>query len=125
MAHNSYLENAYEFGLPAAAVFYTALALIAARLVRGARTRRRDTDIAAFAIGCLAAGAFHAAFDFSLQMPAAAALFAAILGLGWAQSFTREEIDPARARRRRKRQSEAGPRRADGPAAAARRVSRA
>ena len=124
MAHNSYLENAYEFGLPAAAAFYAALGLIAARLVRGARTRRRDTDIAAFAIGCLAAGAFHAAFDFSLQMPAAAALFAAILGLGWAQSFTREEIDPARARRRGKRHRRSDPQRAEGQVAA-QRVSRA
>jgi hypothetical protein len=35
-------------------------------------------------------GAAHATVDFSLQMPAIAALFAAILGIGWSQSFARE-----------------------------------
>jgi len=90
MAHNSYLENAYEFGLPAAAAFYLALGLIGLRLGHGVRERKRDVDLPAFALGCFAAGAFHAAFDFSLQMPATAALFAAILGIGWAQSFARE-----------------------------------
>jgi hypothetical protein len=30
---------------------------------------------------------FHAIFDFGLQMPATAALLAAIMGMGWMQSF--------------------------------------
>ena len=85
-AHSSYLENVFELGLPAAAAFYAALALIAARIVGGVARRRRDRIYPCLALACLAAGGFHAVFDFSLQMPAAAALFAALLGLGWAQS---------------------------------------
>ena len=91
-AHSSYLENAFELGLPAAGALYLALALIAWRIRRGTILRREGRAFPAFALACIAAGAFHSIFDFSLQMPAAAALFAAILGLGWAQSFTRSEL---------------------------------
>ena len=87
MAHNSYLENGFEFGLPAAAVFYLALASIGWRLLRGVVKRRRNQVIPAFALSCFAAGSAHATVDFSLQFPALAALFAAILGIGWGQSF--------------------------------------
>ena len=86
-AHNSYLENAFEFGVPAAAVLYMMLGLVGWRLWRGARTRRRHQLVPAFAFACLAAAAVHALTDFSFNYPAVAALFSAILGLGWAQSF--------------------------------------
>jgi hypothetical protein len=41
-------------------------------------------------------------FDFSLQMPAVAALFAVILGLAYAQSFSSAEIWSVRDSRPRK-----------------------
>ncbi len=92
-AHNSYLENAFEFGLPAAALFYLGLALVGWRLVRGVLTRRRNQAIPAFALACFAAAFVHAAFEFTLQVPSVAALFACILGIGWAQSFpTRKPV---------------------------------
>jgi O-antigen ligase len=91
-AHNTFLEVAFGLGLPAAGVFYAAIALIVLRIFRGARTRRRERVYTCFALGCAAAAAFHSVFDFSLQIPAVAALFAAILGLGYAQSFTYEEL---------------------------------
>lgn len=95
-AHNSYLENAFEFGLPAAGLFYLVLVLIGWRLYRGVVTRRRHQGTPAFALACFVAAGLHAGFDFSLQFPALAALFAVILGIGWGQSFPT-------ARRRRKR----------------------
>lgn len=93
MAHSSYLENAYEFGLPAASVFYLALALIGWRLFLGVLRRRRNRNVPAFALACFLVAALHSLFDFSLQIPAVPALFAAILGLGWAQSFSSAELE--------------------------------
>lgn len=95
-AHNSYLENAFELGIPAAILFYIAIGLVALRIRRGTNERRRRVALPAFgfAVACLAA--VHALIDFSLQIPAVTLLFAAILGLGWAQSFplaAREDLD--------------------------------
>lgn len=92
MAHNSYLENAFEMGLPAALVFYAALALIGWRLWRGVRERRQNRTPVSIALACFLLAAFHALFDFSLQMPALAAVFAWILGLGVAQSWRSSEL---------------------------------
>ena len=77
-AHNTYLENAFEFGLPAAALFFTAFGTVGRRLLQGVLTRRRNQRTPAFALACFAAVTFHSAFDFNLQLPAIASLFAAI-----------------------------------------------
>lgn len=87
MAHSTYLENALELGLVAAIVFYLALGAILWRIFVGTRERRRNAGVPAFALAVGGIGALHSLVDFSLQMPATAALFAFILGLGWAQSF--------------------------------------
>lgn len=87
LAHSTYLENALELGLPAAVLFYGALVLILWRILRGTRERRRYAAVPAFALAVGGIGALHSVVDFSLQMPATAALFAFVLGLGWAQSF--------------------------------------
>ena len=96
MAHSSYLENAMELGLVGAAVFYAVLAAILWRILRGTQTRRNAVAVSAFALSVGSIGALHSVVDFSLQMPATAALFAFILGLGWAQSFPRRKRAPAR-----------------------------
>ena len=85
LAHSSFLENAYELGLPTAAVFYLALLIIVARVWHGVRHRRRDRVFPCLVLAVISAATVHAMFDFSLQMPATAALFAMFLGLGWAQ----------------------------------------
>jgi len=87
-AHNSYLENALELGLPAATAFYAALFAIGWRIHRGARIPRNNRALSCFAFACLTTAALHSLFDFSLQIPAIAAAFAMILGLGWSQSFS-------------------------------------
>ncbi|MCR9152384.1 MAG: O-antigen ligase family protein [Rhodobacteraceae bacterium] len=89
MAHNSYLENALEFGLVGAAAFYLALAWLGALVLHGTMVRRRHRVFSRVALACFAAAAFHAFFDFSLQIPAIAAAFAMILGIGVAQSQRR------------------------------------
>lgn len=92
MAHNSYLENAFELGLPAAILFYLALVLIGWRILRGVLTRQRNRSVVSLALACFVLAAFHASLDFSLQMPALAAFFAWILGLGYAQSFPSAQV---------------------------------
>jgi len=88
LAHNSYLENFYELGIPAALALYVAMGLVVFRIKRGTTERRRHRIFSVFALACVGAAGFHSWFDFSLQMPATAGLFAFILGLGWAMSFS-------------------------------------
>ncbi|MEM6548504.1 MAG: O-antigen ligase family protein [Pseudomonadota bacterium] len=86
LAHNAYLENAFELGVPATLALLLAVALIGLRLIRGVRERRRMRAAPGLALAVLLAGALHSVVDFSLQMPATAAMLAMILGVGWAQS---------------------------------------
>jgi O-antigen ligase len=90
-AHNSYLENIWELGLPMAAVFYAAFVVVFLRLMRGLRVRMSDIGLPAAALAVMVTGGVHSVVDFSLQMPATAALFAVFLGIGWSQSFPRAE----------------------------------
>lgn len=87
LAHSTYLENLWEFGLPATIAFYGALFWVSAAILRGSlnRTRNRIFPIVAFA--CIVGAALHSMVDFSLQMPAVAAVFAFILGVGWAYAW--------------------------------------
>jgi len=95
MAHSTYLENVLELGIVAAALFYGALAVIAWRILKGTRERRRYVAVPAFALAVAGIGGLHSLVDFSLQMPATAALFALVLGLGWSQSFRqRDRLGP-------------------------------
>jgi O-antigen ligase len=80
-AHNSYLENALELGIPAALALHLAIAF---GLVAAMGNLRSRGDRRRFAILGLSASllvGLHALVDFSLQMPAIALLYAALLGL--------------------------------------------
>ncbi|WP_226575042.1 O-antigen ligase family protein [Acuticoccus sediminis] len=83
-AHNTYLELAFELGVPAACALLLAIALLAARVARGALAGGRNAAVMYAAAGCTLAAAVHSLVDFSLQIPAVAALFAVVLGLGTA-----------------------------------------
>jgi len=87
-AHNSFLENYYELGVPAATALYLALGAITWRMWKGARERQRDRSFACLAFAMIIATSFQSFFDFGLQMPATASLFALILGIAWTQSFS-------------------------------------
>ena len=88
---NTYLEMILEFGIPMALVWFAVLASLIARCFSGALQRQRHKifPMAAVAVAVLAAA--HATLDFSLQIPAVALLFAAILGTGVAQSWPTEQ----------------------------------
>lgn len=96
MAHNSWLENAWDLGLPAALAFYAAIFLVLARLLRAAIFRKNDRHFAAMGLAIAIAGGFHALFDFSFQIPAVTALFAFLLAIAYAQSFGERELARAR-----------------------------
>ena len=79
-AHSDWLEWTIEGGVP---VLGAAIALLVLAL-RGTRSTRRDTEIAAtIPVACRAAivaVALHAAWDFSLRIPSVAAAAAAVVG---------------------------------------------
>jgi hypothetical protein len=91
-AHDSYLESAVELGIPAACLLVLAVALPVARCIRGVFTRSRDFQYCAMVVGIAVLIAFQTFFDFSIQIPAVAIVFSALLGAGWAQS--RSSRDP-------------------------------
>ena len=90
-AHNSYLENALELGIPAAAAMTLAVAWLALACLAGTfrRRHRRAFPAAGFAL-CVLVG-LHSAVDFPLQIPGIVAVFALLLGVAVAQSWSREE----------------------------------
>ena len=86
-AHNTYLENALELGIPAAAALSAAIGVLAIVCLLGARRRRRDHIYPAAAVAATVTVGLHSAVDFSLQIPAVAATYCLILGAGCAQSW--------------------------------------
>lgn len=91
MAHNTYLEHAVELGIPAAAALHAAgLILFAQVLVGTFRRRRGQIYPLVAACACVLVG-LHALVDFSLQIPAVAVTFAALLGVGVTQSLRTAE----------------------------------
>lgn len=90
-AHDSFLESAVELGIPAACLLLLAVAVPVAHCVRGVFRRSRDFQYPAMAVGMAVLLAFQSLFDFSIQIPAIAVVFSAILGAGWAQSRSSRE----------------------------------
>jgi O-antigen ligase len=87
-AHNTYLENALDLGIPAAAMLCLAVVVIAVRCGLGVIRRRRDFVFPALALAASVQVGVHSLVDFSLQIPAVAATYALVLGLGFAQSWS-------------------------------------
>jgi O-antigen ligase len=90
-AHNSYLETILGLGIPVGLALIAAIGLLVWRCAQGARKRRRNKIYPAVAAGLGVLIGAHAVVDFSIQMPAVAAVFAAMLGLGIAQSKSPRE----------------------------------
>lgn len=85
-AHNTYVEHLVELGVPATLLLYAGPLLLFAYCLRGVLTRRRDRIYPLAAVGATLLVALHALVDFSLQIPAVAVSYAALLGLGVAQA---------------------------------------
>jgi hypothetical protein len=89
-AHSTYLENAIELGVPAATALGLSIGWLGLTGVRAFRSRR-SAWIYGWAAACatLLVGT-HAALDFSLQIPAVAIVYAALLGIGCGQAWSIE-----------------------------------
>lgn len=90
-AHNTYLELAAELGLPAAAMLLLAALTCVALCLIGVITRSKGRLFGIVAVAASAVVAVHALLDFSLQIPANALLYASLLGMGVAQSWSIEQ----------------------------------
>ena len=85
-AHSDYLEFAAGLGLPAALCWWGALVWAAVHMARGVFDRNRDRIYPLVGLGVTILLAVHSTVDFSLQIPAVATTYAAMLGLGLAQA---------------------------------------
>jgi O-antigen ligase len=92
-AHNGYLELAVELGVPATLVFVAALAWLVVLCLLGVLDRRRDGVFSALGLAASILLGSHALVDFSPQIPAIAATWAALLGIGVAQGLRRDTRD--------------------------------
>lgn len=92
-AHNVHLETAMDLGLPAAGLLYFSFAVIIVGCLRGLRRRRRDHLYPALAVSSAILLGAHGLVDFSAQIPAVAATFALLLGIGYAQSWSTAGTD--------------------------------
>jgi len=91
--HNTYLELAFDLGVPMALALVVAVGWIAGQCVVGFVTRRRDRELAGLGVFATALAGFHSLFDFSLQIPAVACCYFAILGIAWSQSTSSQLVE--------------------------------
>jgi O-antigen ligase len=85
-AHNTYLQMMMELGWPAAAALYAGLGLLVFRCLQGRFLQGRGLVYPAVLASCSTLVAVHSLVDFSLEMPANAATYALLLGVGCAQA---------------------------------------
>ena len=86
MAHNTYIEHLVELGVPATVLLYLGPLVLFLYCLRGLFARRRNQLFPLAAVGATVLVALHALVDFSLQIPAVAVTYAALLGIGVAQA---------------------------------------
>ncbi|MGF7159823.1 O-antigen ligase [Rhodoligotrophos appendicifer] len=87
-AHDTYLEVLLGLGLPVGIALILAVLLLVFTCLKGAITRRRAWHLPLIAFTASVLVGCHALVDFSLQMAGVAITYAAILGVGVAQSWS-------------------------------------
>jgi len=92
-AHNTYLELAMDLGIPFGILLPLAILWIVARCAIGVAERSRNREMPALAVSAAVLVGVHSLFDFSVQIPAVAVIFLAILGVGWTQSWSSRRMD--------------------------------
>ncbi len=93
--HNSYLEVLMEAGLPAGLLLLALPAIAFFLQLRGLSQRGVERHFPAIVAAVTVLLAVHSLMDFSLQMPAIAITYAALLGLGVAQAYPHRTPAPA------------------------------
>ncbi|MFZ4761644.1 MAG: O-antigen ligase family protein [Alphaproteobacteria bacterium] len=91
-AHNIFLENIAELGIPAATLLFISIGWCGWRCFIGALKRKRSKNIPAAAFSVLLMVIFHGFFDSSLKIPAITGIFLLIMAVGTAQSFNSREL---------------------------------
>lgn len=86
-AHNTYLEVAFEIGIPAGIIFFSAFVFLGVIFIRGIVQRHRNRLLPVIGLAILVLSAAHAMVDFSNQIPAVAIAFAWLMGTCYAQSW--------------------------------------
>lgn len=94
-AHSDYLESLLDLGLPAGLLLWSAIALLMSGLARGIAYRRRHGLFAALGLAASVVVLGHGLVDFSLQIPGIVFPWAALVGIGLAQSWRSGEKEPA------------------------------
>lgn len=90
-AHNDYLEMMMDLGVPMALLLFFSIAFPVSCCISGIWKRRRDAIYPAIAVAATLLLGTHSLVDFSFHIPAIAATYAALLGLGVAQSFSSQQ----------------------------------
>jgi O-antigen ligase len=86
-AHNSYLELAFELGIPAAIAVVSLFLWLAGVFIHGLLHRRRLRIFAAIGLSTTALVGAHATVDFSLQIPGLTVCYMLLISIAWAQSW--------------------------------------
>ncbi|MBL8660232.1 MAG: O-antigen ligase family protein [Rhodospirillales bacterium] len=94
-ARSGYLETILELGLPAAIAAFLLVAGLLLLTLSGAVRRQRDSAYAAAGFAATVLIGYHAAYDYSLQVPAVIATYSLLIGTACAQarSSRREDDD--------------------------------
>ena len=98
-AHNDYIEMAMDLGMPAALLLGSSFLLMIGCCLRGIWRRQRGGEFPALGFGVSVLAATHALADFSFHIPAVSLTYAALLGLGVAQSWSSTAQTSASRRR--------------------------
>lgn len=95
-AHSTYLENALELGVPGAAALVGAIGWVALHCARGLQRRRRNALYPCLGVAATTLVGLHALLDFSLELPAVAVTYAAIMGIAFGRARHRRgrRVDP-------------------------------
>lgn len=88
-AHNSWEEVIMDLGWPAGLCLLAAIILPVMGCCAGLLRRRQDQIYPALAVAVAVLLGLQALIDFTVQIPALAALFAYLLGIGYSQSWSR------------------------------------
>ncbi len=81
-AHNTYLETILELGIPAALAIFAAIGILGWNCAKGVRKFRERKIVPAVAASATVLVGVHSLLDFSMQIPAIAAVYSALLGFG-------------------------------------------
>jgi O-antigen ligase len=91
-AHNIYLESLFGLGIPAFLLLAIAIGWPVTRVMIGAVKRERNATAPIAAASASLFLLLHGLVDFSVQTPAVAYYWAALLGFGSAQSWSSREV---------------------------------